>query len=656
MKTKITILLLFISAFVNAQIYDNSKYYKIYDPTQEQNLEQLIDFTYNANQTELVDKTGNGHNLELVNSNSIELKSANSYIQFPLVAGFGTANFFIECYIDDSQITTGSGYIFLGGLSAGEGQFYLRRTTGTTRRIVLIEKTTGTSVTVTIANFPTTFFKFGARVRLGTNNAIDVYYNDVLVGTYGDLTTITDIGSTANVGNIGIPLANGTAITVGYHNFKLWNYDKSILQNYYPLAEGYGTNFWDVSGNNRHAKSYEVTTESLAGLNYKRNNQTIHYNLIRGFQLYEDTSTLRTPDIRVPLLLGGNKINPTLGKYREQYTYYAGNWYNYAETQFKQKASFLPYDNDNYFFTATVPNTMTFAETRLNKTNILCSNKSDQFYCDKSDSLTVKKILNYSKPLNHCLDFADYYNNTSNYRIIILAGQSNARGQEEVKYLNLWEKKTHNNCFIFNAKTNRIEKMVALNVNNLNGTTAVGFNNNGSEIFYGLRLSTKREKVIVIKAAYSGTQLFQSGGDTLDWNANSVGEYKDSLFMRIDSCTAQLDRMGCKYSFYLIDWKQGENDATLRYSAQYRTNENAFMSALRTKINTPNCPIFSYSTLDAYPTYSAIVRNAKLLNSVSISNYHYIEASSLDGIGDGLHISTKGQRQYVNQVINILNE
>ena len=93
-----------------------------------------------------------------------------------------------------------------------------------------------------------------------------------------------------------------------------------------PLAEGFGADVFDISGNGRHSSIQNFT------LTARETQDNFHYNLRFGFELYSDGTNF----IRVPYKRDGTLLTPVIPGFTKQSNNTAGYWHNNAETKIKQ--------------------------------------------------------------------------------------------------------------------------------------------------------------------------------------------------------------------------------------------------------------------------------------------------------------------------------
>lgn len=165
----------------------------------------------------------------------------------------------------------------------------------------------------------------------------------------------------------------------------------------------------------------------------------------------------------------------------------------------------------------------------------------------------------------------------------------------------------------------------------------------------GLKYKTLTHKVIFVKFAVNGTQLYQDAGVT-DWNVNSVGEYYDSLKTTIDLFEAYALQFGYKYNYKGFIWLQGEADAAALVKANaYQQNQIDIIDSLRSYVNVPNLPIY---TAQIYPswTYSTTVNNAKINIANSKENVDIVGYKNIEYKADSIHMKTIGVFQIADSI------
>ena len=213
----------------------------------------------------------------------------------------------------------------------------------------------------------------GNDVLLVESNCINSAGSTVL--TFSDLTdiTITSYQGTAT------PSINGDTIEVTAGTL----YDLLLSDGtYLPLAEGTGTDAYDVSGNDNHAT---VTNEAFT------TQDDFHYNIGRGFQI-------DTPDtVKIPRRIDRTYIAVTA----EADKYPAGNWHNAAETKIKQPVVQLLIDNDvdNYWFTVgEAPIVRAYSEILWDGIGVVTT-LSNQLFANVYNDNKKLSILMYSDPI-----------------------------------------------------------------------------------------------------------------------------------------------------------------------------------------------------------------------------------------------------------------
>jgi len=88
------------------------------------------------------------------------------------------------------------------------------------------------------------------------------------------------------------------------------------------------------------------------------------------------------------------------------------------------------------------------------------------------------------------------------------------------------------------------------------------------------------DDIYLIKYAIGSTALYKNGSIN-DWNANSVGEYLDTLKTYMSNVEAWMDARGKSYVWGGILWMQGEEDSKYLSHAQvYQANLQGMYDAL----------------------------------------------------------------------------
>ena len=163
--------------------------------------------------------------------------------------------------------------------------------------------------------------------------------NNIATFTAGDVVRTVNLSETAGLsfefksfGDLGQEGLEGQLAWASVHSKLLtpsqvaaldpYNMDTDSLEVFLVPSVGSGSTVYDVSGNNRHAT---VTGATLSNFWIKQDK--FHWNLKKGFSLYDDDAT-GTIIQRVPL-----GLNPTISGYTKVSDNPAGKWHNDAETE-----------------------------------------------------------------------------------------------------------------------------------------------------------------------------------------------------------------------------------------------------------------------------------------------------------------------------------
>ncbi len=217
--------------------------------------------------------------------------------------------------------------------------------------------------------------------------------------------------------------------------------------------------------------------------------------------------------------------------------------------------------------------------------------------------------------------------------IFILAGQSNMAGQGDASKLAPAYRRAPNNVeFFYNGYKAPLNR----------------FKHFGPEIGFAHEISRHfpHDKIKLIKFAVGGTSMF--AWDPI-WNANKANSTRNAsagpLFNKlIKTVNIQFDSKSDNLAG--IIWMQGETDAKYTSAAkQYAGNLNRFVSALRSKLYSPNAMFIMGSInppLEMFPS-TAIVQHAQKLSARRIRNLRLVKTDDLAKRNDGLHYNTEGQ-------------
>ncbi len=217
--------------------------------------------------------------------------------------------------------------------------------------------------------------------------------------------------------------------------------------------------------------------------------------------------------------------------------------------------------------------------------------------------------------------------------IFILAGQSNMVGQGTASELApAYRRAPHNVEFYYNGYKAPLNR----------------FKHFGPEVGFAHEISRRfpHDKIKLIKFAVGGTSLF--AWDPI-WNASKAHSTRNAsagpLFKKlIKTVNIQFDSNTDELAGIL--WMQGETDSYYVTAAkQYAGNLNRFISALRSKLHSPNALFIMGSVnppLRLFPS-APIVQHAQKVSASRIRNLRLVKTDDLSKRNDELHYNTAGQ-------------
>ena len=227
----------------------------------------------------------------------------------------------------------------------------------------------------------------------------------------------------------------------------------------------------------------------------------------------------------------------------------------------------------------------------------------------------------------------------SNYKVFILAGQSNMAGcgmnhELSSEYLGAQEK-----VKIY------AEGTVEANLKGAWSTLKPGFGSGsgcfGPELTFGRDISKAYpdSEILLIKCGWSGTSL--QG----DWRPPSAGGTTGALYKNlvetVNKALGALDK-SIGYELAGMCWMQGESDACNIYPAkEYEDSLTAFIGDVRKEFNAPEMP-FIIAMIDDSDVWieNAIVRQAQINISNKVPNVGIFDTKDYDT--DGTHYKTQG--------------
>lgn len=279
----------------------------------------------------LPDSSGNGYDGLLVNSNMALISGQyfDTVSTSPTTEGFAMYNYSVEFVIKPMTAVNGN-RVVLGRLNTAVTGYALVSAIHIVNGVLYYYSTNGVSAFSTV--------NLGA-VVVGTTYTCRIRINS----SRGSLSwTINGVdGRSAYTNYTPATAIENDKFHLFTNHSKGWNYlgyaydikiyndtNYSNLVHWYPCAEGNGKILYDVVGG-----KHDTTTTAFTS----STQNSLHYNWRYGFELYGNDTNI----IRVPYLVNGTKISPTI----ENYTFYAdcpsGNHNNFSETGIKRNPTNL---------------------------------------------------------------------------------------------------------------------------------------------------------------------------------------------------------------------------------------------------------------------------------------------------------------------------
>ena len=229
--------------------------------------------------------------------------------------------------------------------------------------------------------------------------------------------------------------------------------------------------------------------------------------------------------------------------------------------------------------------------------------------------------------------------NPSNYKVFVLAGQSNMAGvgmnhELPTKYLDVQE-----NVKIYAEGT--VESSLKGAWSQLRPGFGSGSGCFGPELTFGRDMSAKYpdSQIFLIKCGWSGTSL--QG----DWRPPSAGGTTGALYTHlvatVNEALAALDK-NIGYELSGMCWMQGESDACNIYPAnEYESSLTAFINDVRKEFQAPAMP-FIIAMIDDSDVWveNAIVRQAEINISENLPHIGIFDTKDYET--DGTHYKTQG--------------
>ena len=236
--------------------------------------------------------------------------------------------------------------------------------------------------------------------------------------------------------------------------------------------------------------------------------------------------------------------------------------------------------------------------------------------------------------------------NAKNYKIVILAGQSNAVGHAKSKDFPIEYKHIQKNIKIWDgSECDDFMKNKWMYVQVGFGTDSA---RTGSEISFAKAITQKfpNDSIRIIKAAWSATSLAEG------WLSPSIGIwyggniYRNFFEMSVNPALQSIISDGNTYEIVGMLWLQGESDALLLpFAKAYSYNLTHFIKDIRKDLQTPEMP-FIIAKIDESPAwpYYNIVRQAEDSVAANIPNI---------GIFDTKDFETDGAHYYPEGIIKV---
>lgn len=282
---------------------------------------------------------GSSYNAKLVNSGCFKTSSLNSIVGAN--SRVNVSNFDIEFYIYINSLPASNLYV-LGGFTdpnsntptGGDYDGLSISIDNTGKLSISTFQSFTVGPTKSCASNKTAAVSVGnlykIRITQTLPNASVLYINDTLTAWTSTTNTLT-----GSLFNTPMPCINRYVCynnTAGTYNLQAINntnftlFQVKVTLNtsdgfFYPLASGYGSTCYDVSGNGNHG--------TVTGSTPWSSQNTYHYNIMNGFEYYSDISG---NIIRVPYLLSGGQITPVIAGFTKRNNHPAGSWHNFAES------------------------------------------------------------------------------------------------------------------------------------------------------------------------------------------------------------------------------------------------------------------------------------------------------------------------------------
>jgi hypothetical protein len=350
--------------------------------------------------------------MELVESNCVKFDGIDDLVLFTAFGTFGfTGTHSFACWFrNDANL--GANQHIIGRAWSNNQDIYLTSAGNAVFRHV------GTTIT-TSSTYSDGVWHFAAG-SIDRENSITLFKVDDELKQTGIATTTTDAGSYFTFGKAihsglaasAFPyqgyLANAmiftSALTESQINTLKLNTFPSTPLLHCPLAEGGGTQAFDISGNGYSGILTNVTLSSFRSTE----NDTYHYNIENGFDLYGT-------DIRVPYVNGSAITTPSTATLTSSHP--AGYWHNNAETKIKIN----PANDADILAVTGLSDTAILSYTAI--TTGLDNTAEGYFFVDDNTENKMKNILIYSSAQTYlkAIKVHRYINNYDN--IIKIDGQ-----------------------------------------------------------------------------------------------------------------------------------------------------------------------------------------------------------------------------------------
>ena len=235
-----------------------------------------------------------------------------------------------------------------------------------------------------------------------------------------------------------------------------------------------------------------------------------------------------------------------------------------------------------------------------------------------------------------------FANAQTHYKIIILAGQSNAVGQASTRNFPAEYVPVQTNIKIWSgSECAEFLKHKWIFVQRGMGTDTT---RTGCEVSFAKAITQKypNDSIRIIKAAWSATSIAEY------WLPPSIGMapkgnfYKLFFDSSVNPALQAIINEGNTYEIAGMLWMQGESDAiTLPFANAYGYNLTHFIQDMRKDIGTPDMP-FIIAKIDDSPIwpYNAIVRQAEDSVAANIPNIGIFDTKDFET--DGAHYYPAG--------------